>query len=411
MLMLPVSALAEQRIGAIVFEGNEVTQESVFRLEMIIREGDPVDIGKIERSVQNIMNLGLFEWVVYRLEEDEDSGESTLVIGVRERYYFIPLPTGKINEDNEIEYGVKLRWDNVRGMNRRLDWKLLDKGPRKGYTQFSSKFSYSMPRIFQSRYQFTLLAENQLIVDEDPDFGSQLQRSDSYGFDVQKWLNEDGVSSGLFAGGGIGYSRKRISTINQPSPEDGTFDSISYSARVGVEEIEEYRYNREGRFLQYNVDFAADGGTPYSMPYFRQQIEFIRLKSFDRDWPTNFNYRLAIGQSDHDVLGDKAFALGGNTNLRGYRTGTFRGNALVRANLEYLSVLGSSPLLRKVLFFDTGDTPERLSDFRISELKSSAGFGIRWKLRQFVDLDLRLDVAYAFETDEVRFSLGTHNTF
>jgi len=80
-------------------------------------------------------------------------------------------------------------------------------------------------------------------------------------------------------------------------------------------------------------------------------------------------------------------------------------------NFEYLSKIGESSLLRRVYFADTGATPDRLSDLSMSSFKSSVGAGIRWKLRQFVDLDVRLDAAYAFEIDEFRVAIGTHGTF
>lgn len=410
LLLLSLQAAAET-IQEIRFEGNEITDPNILLQEMIVNVGDEVDIGRIETSVQHIMDLGLFETVDYRLEEDAATSDVILIISVIERYYLIPLPTARINDNNDLEYGVKLRWSNILGLNHTLNWKLLDKGSSRGVHEFSIKLDYAMPRIFFSRYAVTLLTETVVDVDEDPDFGAQRQRGSSYGIDVQKWLNKEGVSAGLFAGGGVGYNNKEILALEAGGAPNQTQNAIVYSARIGYDNVHEYLYNRGGIFAQYRIDFSTGEGSYGDTTYTRHEFDFRNLLAYSREPPVNFNYQIVIGQSNNDVLGDKAFSLGGNTNLRGYDTDTFRGNALLRMNFEFLSKIGESSLLRKVYFFDTGDTPERLSKIRLSSFKSSIGAGIRWKLRQFVDLDLRLDMAYAFETDDFHIALGTHGTF
>lgn len=410
-MLVSLPAIADEIIQAIRFEGNDVTEADILLQEMLIHEGDEVDIQKIEKSVQYIMDLGLFEQVGYRLEEDASTSDMILIINVIERYYLIPLPTAKLNDDNNLEYGVKLRWNNIWGLNHRLNWKLLDKGASHGVNEFSIKMDYTMPRIFFSRYAVTLINETVVVVDEDPDFGVQRQRGSSNGIDVKKWLNNDGVSAGMFVGGGISYRSKEILALDSVGPRNENQNAVVYSARIGYDKTHEYLYNRGGIFFQYLIDFSSGEGSYGDTTYSRHEFDFRNLHSYSKEPPVNFNYHIVIGQSNTDVLGDKAFSLGGNTNLRGYKTDTYRGNALLRMNFEYLSKIGESSLLRKVYFFDSGDTPDKLSDIKLSSFKSSLGAGIRWKLRQFVDLDLRLDVAYAFETDDFHIALGTHGTF
>jgi outer membrane protein assembly factor BamA len=411
-MLLPISVMADQTISAIVFEGNDVTDESIMRLEMLVGEGDPVDISKINKSVQYIRDLRLFEWVRYRLEEDASTDDVTLVISVRERYYLVPLPTFRINGDNELEYGVKLRWDNAAGLNHRLDWKALNKGKDEGIRQYSNEIDYIMPRIFLSRYQLRLRNLYSKDVDDDPDTGLELQRSWAYGFDLQKWLNKTGISKGVFAAGGIRYTKREITSLDPSISNEEELDAIVYEFRVGTDNRYEFDFNRSGRFLEYKLNFSGDDETPGSKStYERHEIKYIDLNSYSQNPPVNFNYQVVIGQSNGDFLGDKSFSVGGNTNLRGYDTGTFRGNAVLRGNFEYLTIFDESPLLRKVFFFDVGDVPERLSDLKLSDLKSSAGAGIRWKIRRFVRVNLRIDLAYAFETDDTHFSFGLRSTF
>ena len=77
-MLLSMPVLADQTISAIHFEGNDVTEGSIMRLEMLVTEGDPVDVSKIEKSVQYIRDLRLFEWVRYRLDEDASADGVTL---------------------------------------------------------------------------------------------------------------------------------------------------------------------------------------------------------------------------------------------------------------------------------------------------------------------------------------------
>jgi outer membrane protein assembly factor BamA len=248
--------------------------------------------------------------------------------------------------------------------------------------------------------------------DDDPVNGQQLQLSTRFGFDVLKWLGKQGVSHGLFAGGGIEYNLKKITSLDSSLaiPEQRR-DAIIYASRIGYDGIEEYEFNRAGVFLQYKLEISRDDKPGFSAPFVKYEIDYTHIHSIGDYPPSNFNYDIAIGSSNNDVLGDKAFSIGGNTNLRGYETAAYRGNAMLRVNTEYLSAFTDSPALRKVFFIDFGDTEEKLGDIKFSTLKFGAGAGIRWKVRRFVGLDIRMDLAYGFDSQEYRLGLGTHNTF
>ncbi len=411
-LMLFAGLVQAKVIEAIRFEGNDVTQEIVMLREMIVKPGDVADKEKIQRSVQNIMNLGLFERVTYRTEPGKDANSIVLVVKVIERYYLIPLPTARLNDNSQLEYGVKLRWNNVWGMNHRLNWDLINKGSNLGVNQFTDNFEYLIPRPFSSRYELKMNLNYERKADDDPVNGEQLQLSTSFGFDVLKWLGKEGVSQGLFAGGGIQYGLKKITSINSSTVVPAqSQDAIIYASRIGYAGIEEYEFNRAGVFLQYKIEISRDDKPGFSTPFVKYEIDYTNIRSIGDYPPSNFNYDIAIGSSNNDVLGDKAFSIGGNTNLRGYETSAYRGNAMLRVNTEYLSAFTDSPALRKVFFIDFGDAEEKLGDIKLSTLKFGVGTGIRWKVRRFVGLDVRVDIAYGFDSKEYRLGLGTHNTF
>jgi outer membrane translocation and assembly module TamA len=71
---------------------------------------------------------------------------------------------------------------------------------------------------------------------------------------------------------------------------------------------------------------------------------------------------------------------------------------MFRVNTEYLSAFTDSPALRKVFFIDFGDTDEKPGDIKFSTLKVGVVTGIRWKVRRFVGLGVRVDLAYGLDS-------------
>ena len=409
------SALAapveEDRIGHIRIVGNDTTRDYVILREMLVKPGDAIDLDKIEQSVQNIMNLGLFESVDYYLEQNSVDADTDLVIIVIERIYFFLLPTAKTNDNSQLEYGAKMIWYNVLGRNHTMKLKLLDAGATAGVNEYKSELKYVAPHPFGSPYQFELHIKQDVFVDDDPSFGLQSQLTREFSFDLVQWFNQEGVTSGLFAGVGLAYQSRYIDSLVDPSLSQGLNMATSFRYKMGYRDVHEHAFNRSGFSVTYLAQLATDStGTPGS-EFFLQLLDYRQYISLDRQSLKNLNFRILFGRSSNDVLGDKAFNLGGNTNLRGYEIGQFRGNGELIANIEYLSPLYGDPLIRKVFFIDAGEAVESLSELNFEDLNVGAGFGIRWKMKRFVHFNLRVDIAYGFELDEFRLALGAKHTF
>jgi len=63
------------------------------------------------------------------------------------------------------------------------------------------------------------------------------------------------------------------------------------------------------------------------------------------------------------------------------------------------------------VFLDIGNAYPSNEHIDLGDLKWSAGVGLRFRLKSFVKIDLRLDVAYVYETGEYKVFLGTKETF
>lgn len=373
------------------------------RLEMTVHEGSPLDLGEIEHSVQNIMDLGIFEKVTYYLEQNEPGEDTDLVIIVTEPFYWYVLPTFKFNDNSELEVGARLRWNNLFGYNHRLVFTAEDKGRNGGVKQYATGIEYSFPRFLASRFALNLKFSREQRLDNDNALGDQREVQTDYGFGVRKWMNDKGVSAGLFYGFGIDYQQQSNVAVNPLDTSDNNFSNTIYNVSVGNDNEHKYQYQRGGDVLEYGIGFSSD--------FVQQEISYKSYKILSEEEVRNINFLINAGYANNDVLGNAAFSLGGNSTLRGYKKDAFRGNIFYRASVEYLTRYGHSPLVRKVAFVDLGDIHDNISDFTIGSIKTGAGVGLRWKARHFVNVDIRLDIAYGFDSSEFRIVIGSRNTF
>ncbi len=99
-------------INEINISGNNRTLEEVIRRELRVREGDPYNISKINRSKQRINNLGFFERVNFKTNRIGNSNKINIEIEVKEKktgelnfgigYSSVDRATGNIGIKKEI---------------------------------------------------------------------------------------------------------------------------------------------------------------------------------------------------------------------------------------------------------------------------------------------------------------------
>ena len=121
-------------IKRLVIAGNQITKPQVIIREMMIKEGDTIDVSLLEkvlsRSKDNLMNLGIFNFVDIKTAMDPGVGLA-LLVNVSERWYIIPIPQFELVDRNfnewvrsgdlgRVNYGLNLDWTNFRGMNETI---------------------------------------------------------------------------------------------------------------------------------------------------------------------------------------------------------------------------------------------------------------------------------------------------
>jgi outer membrane protein assembly factor BamA len=171
---------------------------------------------------------------------------------------------------------------------------------------------------------------------------------------------------------------------------------------------------RTGGFAQYdwrdNPDGPRHGGNYFAQIHdYRDRTfglsDFRRLDLEAQQYIPVLNQRRvfalrarsAMTWSDSPVPFYMQPSLGGSDDLRGYRPYRFRGDNLFVMNAEYRWEIFSG--LDMAVFADAGKVYDRKSDFSLSHLESSVGFGFRANERNRTFL--RVDVAFSHEGFQV----------
>jgi outer membrane protein assembly factor BamA len=414
---LPAIASTGEVIRAIQFHGNRVTRESILRQEMLVKEGDLVDAGRIERSRQAIMDLGLFTSVRAAVAPGDEG--SVLHIYVKEKYYILPVPKLNRNDENDISLGAELTLDNLAGLNQQLKlrYESEDADTVSGGEITTNSIFYSYPRLFGGPW----LLRSELFQQRSPAEVVTAGGVDSLyelkawtaTLHASRWLNPLGPSRGWQAGGGLVWRR------NGYDYESGAVsDRFRDATAVGVTltaqfiDVHDYLFSRRGVDYGYNGEVGLPG-LGSDTRYTRHELYYRKYLLLEGRAHENIELQWRLGLSSGEIFaGDEyAYALGGNKTLRGYDSGSYQGNAFLQFNIQYLRPLFGYHPLRGVLFFDVGNAYPSNERIDLRELKWDAGLGLRLRLKAFVKIDLRVDAAYAYDVGEFKVFAGTKEMF
>lgn len=410
LLLAGVQAAPEATLQAIHFAGNKTTRPEVMLQEMSIQVGDAVDAQRIEESRQAIMNLGLFSEVQTEVRE-EDAGP-VLLITVKEKFYILPIPRLGLNQEGEADYGLELRFDNLRGLNQRLKLLHVTKDSVSGDTPLrrESSLSYTYPRLIGTPYQLSLGLKHvreDLAPEEDGEtVASYSHQTHEYGIGLSRWLRETGPSQGVRFGGRIGLRDELYDHHSGVEDYYVAGRDVQFRGFVEYYGIHEETYRRVGE--AYGYTFEA--GVP-ELGDFSYQRHLLHYRRYLPRGDHNLNYRLYLGLAGGEAYGEPAFELGSANTLRGYEEEYLTGNALLLGSVEYLFPLFGYRPLRGALFVDAGNVQEDIGSADLGDFKFGAGLGLRWKVQFLVDVTIRVDVAWGLEAGTQMTYVDTSTAF
>jgi outer membrane protein assembly factor BamA len=405
-------------ITRIEFVGNRVTEPRIMLQEMLVKVGDVADPALIERSRQAIMDLGLFVSVKAALETNEDG--AVLRITVKEKYYILPVPKLNRNEDNNTySWGGELALNNLAGLNQTLKvrYESQQADALSGGKTETSLLSYDYPRVFGGPYEFRtditqVRTPAEVVTNGVLESLYELQGR-TVSMQVSRWLAPIGPSRGWQVGGGLVWRRNNYDYVDY-APTSTLQDSqaVGVSVLGQYVDVHDYLYSRSG--VQYG--YTGEYGAPLlgsDTLYTRHAFFYRHYILLDGRPHENFEFQSLLSLSSGDVfLGDTyAYAIGGSRTLRGYTSGSITGNAFVILNVQYLRPFFGYYPLRGVVFVDIGNAYPSNERINLGDLKWSTGLGLRFRLKSFVNIELRVDVAYAYDTGQYKIIAGTKEAF
>jgi outer membrane protein assembly factor BamA len=399
LLLLPGAARADwPPVRAIVFEGNDATQEKTMLREIPLHVGDPADPAVLEKSRQAILDLRLFRWV--RVEQTPlDDGVQVKFL-VHEKWYLLPYPRASANVYGQNSIGGEVRWDNLFGLNHTVRAIYANSDSRELGRGRSDRYflGYDAPFLFDSPYRVGIALEHLQSPVTDP--VAYDETFDTAQVLVGRKLDVDdgrAPSRGWIATGGVAWRREDTRGVGAPAP---------YGRAIGL--IGDLHFND----LHYSV--YSDSGTAYGG---RVEIANTHLGSdygYER-LDADYAYILPLAQAHEDVEfganlgrvrggapGVAYYALGGANGLHGYRRQFDQGNFFYLFSADYLHPLVWD-WLRLAVMLEAGDAFAHLGDFDGS-LHWSLGLGLRARFTRLVNFEFEAGLAIPLDrVPQLRF--------
>ncbi len=372
-------------INRIVIEGNTKTRDYVIRREMSLDEGDLYSSSKLKKSRNKLNRLGFFEEVnfvpnrVEYLKPDNDEEEfMDLIVRLKER------PTGYLtfglgySSVDQFMASIQISQNNLFGRGQRLSATAQASSKSQSYD-----ISFFEPYLFGTKFSggFSLFKTKR-------EYTDYTKESDGFGLKSGYRFSEDWSMS-------VGY-RYESATVSDVSEfasqiiknQVGTTNTSSIYGSLNYDTRNDAFYPTDGETFTYSIEFAG-GPLGGDNKYVKSMVDGAKyfLLPWDHTISVHGQYGVVEGYGGKEVPIYEKFFLGGMYSIRGFITRSIGpkdpvtgdvvgGSKMVLANVEYIFPLIKEAGVRAVIFFDTGNSFN--GDLFPSELKYSAGVGIRW---------------------------------
>lgn len=409
-------------IDQIIIKGNVRTIDKVLRRELRIKEGDPYNINKINRSKQRLQNLGFFEKVDLETKRINESDKVNIIITVKEK------KTGEVSLGlgystvNRLTTSAGLKERNLFGTGQELGINV-----QKSFANLSANLNYSKPYFLNREinvgfdiFKYEMNSRNTLIYDQNSG-GITLKA----GYSVTEFLTHQVRYS---------LSNQEVTNINEnASLGVQNLEGSFVSSTIGQTFLYDKRDNRlnpkSGYYISLSQNLTGLGGDIKTLKH--EGSAGFYTPTFNDKFILKFlargGYIDGLGQ---DVRSNYGFLLGGN-NFRGFEfaglgprylndNSVVGGNGYYVGTVEFMFPLGLPKELgiNGILFSDNGTVKgvdqinKTGSDIVDSgSLRSSYGFSIAWSSPMG---PIRLDFAQIAksedydQTQSFRFSFGTN---
>jgi len=392
-------------ISQVKVYGNEKTQTRFILKWANLNPGELLTQERLKKARQNILDTSLFKQVEVKSIHQGD--QVAVNINVEEKYFTLILPRLGRNSNGDIKSGVKLRMHNIDGANQSLAMLVEQTDRSDGDEDQRYRIDYKFPQYSKPYYYKWRVGESSKNTEEDG--FRNTEHSQFISFSVARAMH-----TSLFRLPVIFSVKLKLEsmTLDEPYPE--SFDEIEAGNfnRLGIEfeydNVHQQRFRRYGRYFSLSYQ---QGLGELESDYIARIVEFESQIYRPLNARDNFNSRFFIGISDGSPFNSSYYDLGGADNVRGLERDVVSGDVLIFGNFEYVTGYAKYPSFRNVVFVDIGNVYDKSESVDLSDLHTTLGFGLRWKLTSFIKTDLFIDIAYDPETEETIGYGGTSLNF
>jgi len=389
-ILLHIKEGQQVSIGKIRIEGNELSQERIFKHAFTLKEGDIFDIKEAREGWRRLYNLGFFESV--EIEPIQVSSSMIdLLIKVKEierkgQFYI----GGGYNTASGLQGEIQFFKDNLWGEGKKIgiDWQFAEKRNEYNITYLDRWWGdtsiHLEPRIYKRKDIYNKTDEDY----EKETTGIEMK----VGRPIWKFTNIyislrdekidisdiGGMPEGIEEGEKTSHSVKFI---------------LDRNTQVRDEAFNPY----QGSYSYVSADITGGpilGGEFTFTKYRGEWRGYLRKSSFWK-YPI-IACRLRVKSGENLPVYEK-FHIGGMETLRGYKENEFIGEKLILGNLEIRLPLDKNFLT--YLFIDTGQIWNEDS----SIYKLGWGFGMR--IKTIIGF-IRLDYGIGEEEGQLYFGMG-----
>ena len=399
-----ISKREKVRFERINISGNDRTRDKVIRRELDVIEGEFFSGEGLRRSTQNLHRLGFFEDVEIQTKKGNQDNLIVLDINVKERatgnlsmgvgYSSFDKTTGtfQLSENNLFGRGQKAQAAVTIG-SRTLDFTLSFTEP-----WFLDRRLSVTPMIYRYKREYDEYTKDSQ--------GGGL----AVGFPIRRIDRFTTVNLGYH------YDDAEITDIGPyAAPEiqeqAGRNVTSSINFRITRDSRDKLWDTTRGSINSFRFEYAGDplGGTVAFNRYEPRTAWFFPLF-----WETVFLVQGRWGYLDErpkdgTLPSFQKYRIGGINTVRGFETYSISpidpetgdkvgGEKMMVYNFEYRFPLLKSQGVTGLVFFDAGNVWRKEQNYSFSDLRTSAGGGIRWyspigplRLEYGINLDPRPD--------------------
>ena len=167
------------KLEQILIYGNDTTRDEVILRELGFSVGQLVSDDDVAKARKMLISLGLFSTVKTTLHQAD--GSYRLLIQVKEKVFFVPIPIMNVSGDGDWTYGITARNDNFLGLNQELKVSLRHKDYYQADIEYENRFNtlYRAPKaLFQTAdIELGYYSERARLDERRGRLGGQYQRS------------------------------------------------------------------------------------------------------------------------------------------------------------------------------------------------------------------------------------------